>query len=203
MPYCPNCRCEYRDGFTTCADCGGPLAEGALPPGDAVPPVSSTATADPESDGPQGGTAPDATGMVVVATILDGPADPDGEMEILTGRFADAGIEFEIEEVVDSRQRKRAGERTAHPLPWYRLRTAAAEAPRAKAIVLEEAHASAAALREAYADALPPGGEAHGTAPEPPAHPETDSPAGLAAKIAIFVLGVLLLVAVARWIENR
>lgn len=202
MPYCPKCRCDYREGFTTCADCGSPLAEGALPADGGPAPVPAAMEPD-SSVGAGDGAPPDAGGMVVVATILDGPADPDGEMEILTGRFADAGIEFEVEEVVDSRQRKRAGERAAHPLPWYRLRTAAADAPRAKAIVLEEAHASAAALREAYADALPPEGEAPGAGPAAASHPETDSPTGLAAKVAIFVLGVLLLVAVARWIENR
>lgn len=200
MPYCPKCRCDYREGFTTCADCGGPLAEGALPAEGGPAPAPAEADS---SVGTAEGALPDAGGMVVVATILDGPADPDGEMEILTGRFAEAGIEFEVEEVVDSRQRKRAGERVAHPLPWYRLRTAAADAPRAKAIVVEEAHASAAALREAYADALPPEGEVPGAPPAAASHPETDSPTGLAAKVAIFVLGVLLLVAVARWIENR
>lgn len=25
MPWCPNCKSEYRDGFTTCAECGAPL----------------------------------------------------------------------------------------------------------------------------------------------------------------------------------
>lgn len=25
MPWCPVCRCEYRDGFKVCADCGAPL----------------------------------------------------------------------------------------------------------------------------------------------------------------------------------
>lgn len=26
MPYCPNCRTEYRPGIKTCSDCGSPLA---------------------------------------------------------------------------------------------------------------------------------------------------------------------------------
>jgi len=30
--YCPECRVEYRDGFTECADCHVPLAAGELPP---------------------------------------------------------------------------------------------------------------------------------------------------------------------------
>ncbi len=33
--YCPNCRAEYREGFTECADCGVPLVD-ELPP-EAVP----------------------------------------------------------------------------------------------------------------------------------------------------------------------
>ena len=27
MPWCPNCKTEYRDGFTTCADCGAQLVD--------------------------------------------------------------------------------------------------------------------------------------------------------------------------------
>jgi hypothetical protein len=27
--YCPQCRCEYRDGFTECSDCHVPLLAGA------------------------------------------------------------------------------------------------------------------------------------------------------------------------------
>jgi hypothetical protein len=30
MPFCPTCRDEFREGFTTCADCGAPLVD-ALP----------------------------------------------------------------------------------------------------------------------------------------------------------------------------
>jgi len=30
MPFCPKCKCEYRAGFTECADCGVGLA-GSLP----------------------------------------------------------------------------------------------------------------------------------------------------------------------------
>jgi hypothetical protein len=25
--FCPNCKCEYRDGFTTCSDCNLPLVD--------------------------------------------------------------------------------------------------------------------------------------------------------------------------------
>lgn len=31
MPYCPDCKTEYRDGFETCADCGAILDPGPLP----------------------------------------------------------------------------------------------------------------------------------------------------------------------------
>jgi Putative prokaryotic signal transducing protein len=30
--YCPQCRLEYREGFTECADCGVPLLAGSPPP---------------------------------------------------------------------------------------------------------------------------------------------------------------------------
>ena len=30
--YCPNCRTEYRPGFTECSDCQVPLLEGTPPP---------------------------------------------------------------------------------------------------------------------------------------------------------------------------
>jgi len=29
--YCPQCRCEYRDGFTECSDCRVPLLAGTAP----------------------------------------------------------------------------------------------------------------------------------------------------------------------------
>ena len=29
--YCPECRCEYRDGFTECSDCHVPLLAGTAP----------------------------------------------------------------------------------------------------------------------------------------------------------------------------
>ncbi len=35
MPFCPNCRTEYRDGFTYCSECDATLVE-ALPAQDPV-----------------------------------------------------------------------------------------------------------------------------------------------------------------------
>lgn len=32
MPWCPKCRAEYREGFTTCSDCGTDLADEPGPP---------------------------------------------------------------------------------------------------------------------------------------------------------------------------
>lgn len=37
MPYCPNCRSEYRPGFDTCADCGAGLVEELLPQEEPAP----------------------------------------------------------------------------------------------------------------------------------------------------------------------
>lgn len=37
MPYCPECRDEFRDGFTVCAECGATLVA-TLPPEDEEPP---------------------------------------------------------------------------------------------------------------------------------------------------------------------
>ena len=34
--YCPQCRVEYRDGFTECSDCHVPLSPGTPPPEQAV-----------------------------------------------------------------------------------------------------------------------------------------------------------------------
>lgn len=38
LPFCPNCKTEYREGFTHCADCGAPLVP-ALPPAPEAPEV--------------------------------------------------------------------------------------------------------------------------------------------------------------------
>ena len=27
MPWCPNCKTEYQDGYTVCSDCGSTLVE--------------------------------------------------------------------------------------------------------------------------------------------------------------------------------
>ena len=35
--YCPQCGCEYRDGFSECSDCHVPLLAGTRPPGQADP----------------------------------------------------------------------------------------------------------------------------------------------------------------------
>lgn len=32
MPWCPNCKTEYQDGYTVCSDCGSTLVE-SLEPG--------------------------------------------------------------------------------------------------------------------------------------------------------------------------
>jgi len=39
--YCPQCRIEYRDGFTECADCQVPLSQGT-PPQEPVRPFDPT-----------------------------------------------------------------------------------------------------------------------------------------------------------------
>lgn len=63
--YCPNCEAEYREGFTTCSDCGVSLVEG-LPP---------------EPDHPEGPftevfESADASLLPVVESLLDSAGIP-------------------------------------------------------------------------------------------------------------------------------
>lgn len=39
MPYCPNCRTEYREGIVTCADCEVPLVTALPEVSHAAPPL--------------------------------------------------------------------------------------------------------------------------------------------------------------------
>lgn len=62
--YCPKCKAEYREGFTTCSDCGAALVESL-----------------PEADHPQGPfvevfESADAALMPVVASLLHGSGIP-------------------------------------------------------------------------------------------------------------------------------
>ena len=67
--YCPQCGCEYRDGFSECADCRVPLLAGTPP----------QKTADP------------ALGLVVVLETNDG-----FQLALVKGLLEDAGIPFFI-----------------------------------------------------------------------------------------------------------
>ena len=68
--YCPQCRSEYRDGFTECSDCHVPLLTGTPPPEPAVP-------SDP------------TLGLVVVLETNDGI-----QLALAKGLLEDAGIPF-------------------------------------------------------------------------------------------------------------
>lgn len=70
MMTCPECGGEYRDGFTACADCGGPLV--ALPAQEPVP-----VEAPPRDDG-------------LVCVLETG--DP-AEMAFVESLFLEAGID--------------------------------------------------------------------------------------------------------------
>lgn len=70
--YCPQCRVEYRDGFTECSDCRVPLLAGTLPP---EPPSAF----DPSLD------------LVVVLETNNRI-----QVAMLTGLLEDAGIPFFI-----------------------------------------------------------------------------------------------------------
>ena len=67
--YCPQCGCEYRDGFSECSDCRVPLLAG-------MPPEK---TADP------------ALGLVVVLETNDG-----FQLALVKGLLEEAGIPFFI-----------------------------------------------------------------------------------------------------------
>jgi hypothetical protein len=68
--YCPQCRVEYRDGFTECSDCHIPLLAG-------TPPVETAAPSDP------------ALGLVVVLETND-----RFQLALAKGLLEDAGIPF-------------------------------------------------------------------------------------------------------------
>ena len=68
--YCPQCRVEYREGFTECSDCHIPLLAGTLPPETAGP-------SDP------------ALGLVVVLETNDRI-----QLALAKGLLEDAGIPF-------------------------------------------------------------------------------------------------------------
>lgn len=68
--YCPQCRAEYRDGFTECSDCHIPLSEGS-------PPSELSSHYDPGLD------------LVVVAGTNDFI-----QLAMAKGLLEDAGIPF-------------------------------------------------------------------------------------------------------------
>jgi hypothetical protein len=68
--YCPQCRVEFREGFSECSDCRVPLAEG-------TPPPEPTDRFDP------------ALGLVEVLGTNDGV-----ELALAKGLLEDAGIPF-------------------------------------------------------------------------------------------------------------
>ena len=67
--YCPQCGCEYRDGFSECSDCRVPVLAGTPP----------QKTADP------------ALGLVVVLETNDG-----FQLALVKGLLEEAGIPFFI-----------------------------------------------------------------------------------------------------------
>ena len=70
--YCPQCGCEYRDGFSECADCRVPLLAG-------TPPAEPASEFDPTLD------------LVVVLETNDG-----FQLALVKGLLEEAGIPFYI-----------------------------------------------------------------------------------------------------------
>jgi hypothetical protein len=64
MPYCPNCKLEYRPGITRCPDCGQALLDGDLPPPAPVPLPS------PDTESVLLCTVPDPTEADIVHALL-------------------------------------------------------------------------------------------------------------------------------------
>jgi len=82
--YCPECRAEYREGFTECSDCRVPLVA-ALP---AEPEAEPPADALPDPDPGPGPPDPDAEMVEVFAS-----ADPL-VLALAKGAIEDARIPF-------------------------------------------------------------------------------------------------------------
>jgi hypothetical protein len=76
MPFCPQCRDEFREGFTTCADCGTTLVD--------VLPAEGAPEAPEEGEGSHGGWD---------AVFESGKLY---EAELMAMRIQDAGIEAQV-----------------------------------------------------------------------------------------------------------
>jgi hypothetical protein len=76
MPFCPDCRCEYRPGFDRCADCGTVLVD-ALP---SAPAAAQEMDASPDEE-------PDT-----VVTHVSGQPMAEMYAELLAGQ----GIEYRL-----------------------------------------------------------------------------------------------------------
>jgi hypothetical protein len=67
MPFCPQCKAEYREGFTTCADCGLALVPELPPePPDEIDPVETEMIMD----------LPDAVTAMGLQALLEGEGIP-------------------------------------------------------------------------------------------------------------------------------
>lgn len=185
MAFCPSCRSEYRPGFTTCPPCAVDLVDSLDPsPREAASP-----------DAPLAGkrTAP-PDGLVLGETILEGPADPDAELEILTGRLSDAEIRFLVEEDLESRKARRSGVGGSKLLPWYRIHVEAARLAEARTIFEEEAEERRRSAVEAGRGEE--AAEAAGADPEPDSK---ESAAGIVFKMA-WLLVIVAIVAGLAWL---
>jgi hypothetical protein len=104
MPFCPECRTEYRAGFDRCSDCGTALADVLPPEGHAAPPYELLlSTADPDLL-PVVTSTLDAAGIPWVAEGAEAAA----LLPLGVGRGSSHGVAAEIHVPADRLEEARA-----------------------------------------------------------------------------------------------
>ena len=100
MPWCPQCRAEYRDGFFRCTDCGVPLIH-HLPPQEKPEKVKDI-SADPEGDYPESWARSTLKTPIPVENLVKIDEMGDEERSWLHDALDDHGIPYKVEIIPES-----------------------------------------------------------------------------------------------------